>query len=471
MNFNFRISFIFCLILFWIGTYGQDKILVLPDTSYVVTDPGFELLLAAIEGDTLKINALFQIGVDVNYSNAENITALMFAAEAGHLRAVEILLHQGAIVNVFPNNHVDALLGACIAGNVFVADTLLQNGANVNTINFKGISPLMYAAAYNQYILADMLLFYKARVNLADEEGNVALMYSVFYGNSEMLALLVDHGADVNSKDNAGFTPLMIAAQNGHLPEVEYLLEREAEVNAENDEHLTALSLAIINGHMEIVQLLLSHGANANHNISNAQNQFSLAREYQNKAMKNLLLDNGANKNYKPAIRSLNLGFVMTTAKKDFLLGAEAVLNELKYGLALRMAFKIRPFTRSAIFPINEEVSYQMWEKRSVLCLGIDKQFVMGRFSVNNYGGLFGGIDFSYTYGSFRGSNKKPVDQFLIVPRAGLFWNFNFIYTNLNYEYFPLENSKSSPHRINISIGYKWKFKKNRIQIKKEPQL
>jgi len=101
------------LVLAWSGLFAQNhNLLVLPDTSYVVINPGLELLIAASEGDTLKASALFEMGADVNYTNPEGVTALMFASEAGHLPMVELLLHQGAKVNYSPNNQVDALLGA-----------------------------------------------------------------------------------------------------------------------------------------------------------------------------------------------------------------------------------------------------------------------------------------------------------------------------------------------------------------------
>ncbi|RLD49983.1 MAG: hypothetical protein DRJ05_20230 [Bacteroidetes bacterium] len=467
-----KISLVVLFPFFWLGLIGQDKnILVLPDTTYVIADPGLELLIAANEGDTVKVSALLELGVDVDYSNSDGVTSLMFAAEAGRLDVVLILLHHGAKVNVLPYNEVDALLGACIAGHVFVSDTLIQNGASVNTSNYFGVTPLMYAAAYDDYTMADMLLFYDAIVDKKDGSGNTALMYSVFYGNSDIVTLLTERGAKVTAKDKDGFTALMVAAQNGHLDEVVYLLENGADINAQNDKNLTALSLAIINNQINVVEYLLGKGADSDHDISNVQNQYTLAREYNAKDIKTMLLDSGATKNTKPDIGSLVLGFNMTAAKNDFMMGLHVGVNELKYGLGLKLTYKTRPYTRSVLYPVDEQVSYQLWEKRSVISLGADKRFVLGRSSVNSFGGFFGGIDFAYTYGNFRGSDKKPDDSFHVVPKVGAFWSFKAICFGMNYEYFPLKNSKSSPHRINVSLGYKFNLQKNKIQLKTEPML
>lgn len=472
MNHIFKIYIAAFLVFIWFGLFSQNNnLLVLPDTSYVIINPGLELLIASSEGDTVKVKALLEMGANVNYSNTESVTALMFAAEAGHLHVVEMLLHQGAKVNLFPNNHVDALLGACIAGHVFVADTLIQNGADVNTVNYNGITPLMYASAYNDFTLADMLLFYDAKVDMKDDEGNTALMYSVFYGNSEIITLLIDQGAKVTTRDREGFSPLMIAAQNGHFDEVEYLLEKGADVKMQTNKNLTALSLAIINKQTAIAELLIEHGADPNHEISKAQNQFTLASKYHAKEIKPILLDKGAKMNYRPVLGSVNLGINMTGAKKDFMIGADVALNELKYDLIIKLAIKTRPYTRSVIYPINEQVSFQLWEKRTVVSFGVDKQFVLKRTTLQSYGGLFGGLDYAYTYGSFRASNKKPDDGFYLIPKAGIFWNFKPLYISMNYEYFALENSRSSPHRINFSMAYRFKIKKNNFRLKSEPKL
>ena len=467
-----KINITVLLSLVWIGLSGQNKnTLVLPDTSYVVTNPGLELLFAASEGDTLKANALFEMGADVNYNNPEGVTALMYASEAGHLPMVKMLLHHGAKVNFSPNNEVDALLGACIGGHVFVADTLIQNGADVDTHNKEGITPLMYAAAFNDTVMADMLLFYGANPEVKDDEGNTALMFAVFYGNSKVVALLIDHGAKTTKRDREGFTPLMAAAQNGHLDEVRLLLENGADIKKQTNHNLTALSTAIINRQTEIAGFLLEQGSDPNHRISKVQNPFSLAKKYHAKEIKSLLLENGAKRDYGPVFENISMGVNFTTAKNDFMLGAEAGLFESKYKLMLRLGFKARPYTRSALYPINDRVSYQLWEKRKVVSLGIDKQIELGHLSLQSYGGLFGGVDYVYTYGSFRGSNKKPDDGFYWIPRIGLFWNFERVFIGANYEYFPLRNSKSSPHRYNFSLRWKFNFERNMIRLKQEPRL
>jgi len=95
--------------------FSQKKsTIILPDTTYEISDPDYELLLTASKGDTSKLIALLEIGADVNYETYEGVTALMYATQNGHLRTVEILIDSGANINAIPDNHIDALLEACI---------------------------------------------------------------------------------------------------------------------------------------------------------------------------------------------------------------------------------------------------------------------------------------------------------------------------------------------------------------------
>ncbi|MCD4664823.1 MAG: ankyrin repeat domain-containing protein [Bacteroidales bacterium] len=452
--------------------FSQDNnILILPDTSYKITDPNFELLLAASEGDTSKIKALIEFGADVNYTNYDDVTPLMFAAQNGHLRSVEILIDKGANVNALPYNNVSALLGACISGHVLVVDTLILNSADINTENLDGVTPLMYAVAYDDFVMADMLIFYNADIGKKDAEGNTALQYAVYYDNPEITEILLSNGANINTIDNNGFTPLMVASQNGYYEHLDYLIQNGAEINTTNINNLNALSLAIINKHYEIIDFLLSNGADANLLISDNLNQMTLAQEFGNKDIRNLLQLYGSQNNPKPRFDKLLIGADINGNSDDFMLGGNLSLMESKYKVQLQIGYKTRPAVRSVLYQLDENTYYQFWEKRSCIHIGIDKYFVLLRSSLKSSGGIYTGLNGSYTYGSFRGSNKKPDDKFILIPKAGIFLKINQVRLGLNYEYMNLKNTKVSPHRIDFSIAFIINLTKDKISLKEEPKL
>ncbi len=462
----------FLLILFFQSFSQETHKLVLPDTTYTITDPDWELIIAASEGDTNKVLALLELDANVNHTTLyEGISPLMYAAQNGHLRTVEILIDSGANVNAIPYNGVSVLLGACIAGNVFIADTLILNGANVNTKNYEGVTPLMYAAAFDDLVMLDMLLFYKARIDLKDGSGNTALTYSTFYNNLSITKKLIESGANIDHTDNMGFSPILIAAQNGYIDHLDLLISKGADINTRTNDSLTALSLAIINKQVETIDYLCNNGIDINSNISKWINELSLAQVFVGRDMVKLLKEKGAVKNSKPWVNKMILGFVMNGNTDDFMLGFHLSLLEAKYGIVLQTGFITRPWVRSVLYEIDSKTYYQFWEKRSCLNLGVQKRFILSRKSINKQSGVFVGLKASYTYGNFRGANKKPDDTVVPVPQLGVFYNYKKLNLGLNYEYMNLKNTNISSHRINFTIGININLSKTRIRLKKEPDL
>jgi len=315
------------------------------------------------------------------------------------------------------------------------------------------------------------LLFYNAKVDLEDDNENTALHYSVFYDNLDITQRLIESGANIEQTEKDGFTPFLIAAQNGYLDHLDFLKSQNADINTRTDDSLTALSLAIINKQYEAVNFLCDSGVNINANISKRLNELSLAQIYGDKEITNLLKEKGAEKNTKLWVNKMILGFVLNGNSDDFMLGFHISLLESKYGLILQYGFKTRPGVRSVLFEKDGSTFYQFWENRSCQHLGIQKQFILSKRSIIKRAGAFVGLNATYTYGNFRGSNKKPDDRFIPVPLAGFFYNYKQFNMALNYEYMELKNSNVSGHRINFTLGININLSKTKLKLKKEPYL
>lgn len=457
---------------FGLLSHGQEmKTFEYADTSYAYTDPEFELLDAASNGDTTKIKAFLELGTNVNTVSWDGVTPLMFAAQNGHLRAVELLIDAGADLNLKPYNQIDALLGATIAGHVLVADTLILNGANVDTRSLDGITPLMYAAAFDHYLLCDVLIFYDARVNTTDNFRNSPLHFSAFYGNLEVTRLLIENGASQEATDLNGFTPLMCAAQNGHLQVVDFLLQAGSEINKTNDYNCDPLSLAIISRFYGVADYLLQNGADPNHLISKKFNQYELARESAGREMTSLLGSYGAEPLQMISISKLVVSYDMNWNNRDIMLGGSLGLVEAVYGWKAELGYKTRPAVRSVRYAIDDQAQYQFWEKRSLIYLSAGKDFVLASPRFKEQFGAYAFAGAGYTYGSFRGTSQKPDDKIVFIPGAGMFYDYHALRVKMGYEYFNIPNSDMSPHRVTLSVGAIMNLAKRAYKLKKEPRL
>jgi len=316
-----------------------------------------------------------------------------------------------------------------------------------------------------------MLIFYKADVDRKDNQGNTALHYSTYYGSSGVAELLVQNKGNINAKDNNGFTPLMIAAQQGYAYLADIYIANGASVDMVNVNNLNALSFAIINKNIETTRLLISSGANPKHDISITQNQMTLAKEFGNNEIIQLLRDHGAYESPMPAPDKVIISLEINTNPDDFMMGGQISVRDSRYGVDLQFGYKTRVWVRSVLYEIEPNTYYQFWEKRSMLHLGATKSFNLFQNTLERKSGIFAGLKWAYTYGNFRGSEKKPDDDFLFIPCGGIFWSSKGADARLSYEYMKLKGTAVSPHRINFSIGFKINLVKGKMALKDQPLL
>lgn len=135
------------------------------------------------------------------------------------------------------------------------------------------------------------------------------------------------------------------------------------------------------------------------------------------------------------------------------------------------IGYRTRPAERSIFYELDPQTFYQFWEKRSLIFLGAGKRFEFVSPGPRKYFGAFATVNAGYTYGNFRGSDKKPNDKILFIPKAGLFYDNNMFALKVNYEYMKLKNTEVPPHRFTFSIGLKINLLKTRIRTKDEPYL
>eukprot|EP00808_Paulinella_micropora_P009577 g20227.t1 len=121
----------------------------------------YPLHVAASEGNVDLIEAIVDLGADLEAKNRMGSTALHRAVSAGQLVAAEKLIDLGASIDTTNNIGNTALHVAVFCGHKKIVQLLLSNGAyaQLHTPNKLAYTPLSYAKGRN--IIAQMLKEYK----------------------------------------------------------------------------------------------------------------------------------------------------------------------------------------------------------------------------------------------------------------------------------------------------------------------
>ncbi|MDZ7840702.1 MAG: ankyrin repeat domain-containing protein [Gammaproteobacteria bacterium] len=176
------------------------------------------LMAAAKAGDSERMRALLEQGVDVNQPNKNGGTAIMYAVLSGKSEPVSLLLEHHAHVDAVAKNGWTPLMIAAVKGYVEVARLLLKHGAEPNRGDVYSWTPLM-RAVYEQRPRMVRLLVENdpTDVNRAGENGVTALHLAVAREDADTVRLLLSRDADPTIMDNSGRTALDFARQNGDM--------------------------------------------------------------------------------------------------------------------------------------------------------------------------------------------------------------------------------------------------------------
>jgi ankyrin repeat protein len=144
----------------------------------------YNIYEAAHWGNTKKVEAYLNGGVDINTPNRWGRTPLAIALFRKHYDTAKLLIEKGAQINVVdPLRHVPIILYPVIDGNLEMTRFLIDHGADVNQ---------------------------------ADPKGYTALIEAAYHGHTEIGRLLIEHGADIQAATVGNVTALSNARGRNH---------------------------------------------------------------------------------------------------------------------------------------------------------------------------------------------------------------------------------------------------------------
>jgi ankyrin repeat protein len=257
------------------------------------------LSFAAREGDVESARAMLDGGVDINYGDVDNTTALIVAMMNKQYTCAKFLIDRGADVNIAGGYGRTALYALVDIRNedyaalparktedplptLDLVKALLDRRPNLNatlttsvpgksgmdfgdTTLGEGTTPLMRAARGGDAAVIRMLLERGADPKLTTKDGNTAGMFAAGVGYRdkntrgrepdalEATKIFVVAGFDVRQANNRGETALHGAADRGADSIVQYLVDRGSELNVKSKQGFTPLDVAM--GKSSLIQL------------------------------------------------------------------------------------------------------------------------------------------------------------------------------------------------------------------------
>ena len=266
--------------------------------SFLDDDLGSPLQVKCEQGDMNAVQALCDLGAEVNDSGGWNGTALQVASAEGHLEVTQFLIARGAKVNDPGRNLGTALQAAMLNDHSDIVDMLLAGNVDINVQGRAMGTALQAAAAEGLIPRVRELIRLGADIDAhqSHEQGNVtsvitnqarnlgtALYLASGRGHEEIVQILLENGANRHIKGSSPPGPTITyndalnrysrsklsdalhqASCHGNAKIASLLIANDVEAYIQNGTLVEALNAAISNKHTDVVGILLQAGTEAN---------------------------------------------------------------------------------------------------------------------------------------------------------------------------------------------------------------
>ena len=185
------------------------------------------------EADYAKVIwTLVEHGADVNAQETGGRTALMVAAMNGKSLIVDALLGEGADPNIVAYDGMAPLTWACEKGHEAVARVLVNHvSCDCDARTSSGGTAAIFATYHGKTKVLAAVAERSDRCDLdaVDVSGEAAVHIAAYKKNRwPMLTILALNGADIDKGDSLGRTPAMLAAKNNNARAIEVLAKHGA---------------------------------------------------------------------------------------------------------------------------------------------------------------------------------------------------------------------------------------------------
>ncbi|CAF0725596.1 unnamed protein product [Brachionus calyciflorus] len=228
-------------------------------------------LAACSSGDTDEVRQHLKLGVNINTTNIDGLTALHQACIDANLDMVKFLVENNADLNAQDNEGWTPLHAAVSVGNLEVTKYLLQKGARLDICNNDSDLPIDLCDDSNPNIKEYL-----------EEEMKSQSIDAKFEKQKEELIMYED-AKQMNFKDKihqkTGATPLHVSAAKGYLGVMQLLIQSGALINAFDKDGWTPLHAAAHWEQEEACRILAENGADFEAKNYSGQTPFDVCQE------------------------------------------------------------------------------------------------------------------------------------------------------------------------------------------------
>lgn len=413
----------------------------------------YNFIVAASQGNLKKVNEYINLGVFINYRDAQGASAIFYAVNNGYPEIVKTLLYYGANPNIGTYDNYTPLMAASANGDFDIAQLLLYvKRTKINLQDNKKISALTYATYYQHYYIVDMLLFYDAKISLLDKNYNTSLFYAALNGDTAIASRLIKAGANILHKNKDGISPLNIAIQNNDTIMFDLFLRKikTGSIDISARQELIKYSVQFENTYA-LNRLLADESYTDDLHLNKDIPRYAYISE--NRSLIKIVDKNQFPKIYLPIFTSFQSKFSTSFNGQDYMCYMGIGLRESRYNLDFNIRYGTRFNKYSVLQQQSDNVYYQLWEKRRILGVQLRKNFLLKPID-NIIIKPFVALDFQSHWGKYNGYSKVISPNFHIVPEAGISIQNEYLVFDISYQYanFTLEGVSTS--RINVGLGF-----------------
>jgi len=452
LSFKWKYKLVLSLLVIALSQNSYSQTAKIPSKDSV--EVNYKFIVAASQGNVKLVNEYIEQGVFINYQDAQGGTALFYAVNNNYPEVIKTLLYYGSNPNIGTNDGYTPLMAACANGNFDIAQLLLLiKRTNVNIVDNNNISALTYAVYFGHFYIVDMLLFYDASVDLLDKNNNSTLYYAALKGDTAIASRLLKANAKILQQNKDGISPLKTTIQNNDSAMFDLFFDRITPDSLKIKTKQDLLIYSIDNKNSYAFDRLLSDINSDSANFYSDPKILHHAYINEDKGLiKTLHKYNFAN-SYKPIFTSFQSKFSTSFNGLDYMCYMGIGVRESRYNLDLNVRYGTRFNQFSVTQQQNDNVYYQLWEKRRVLGLQLRKNFLL-----NPIRGItikpFVAIDLQAHWGKYNGYSEVISPNFHLVPEAGISIQNQWLVFDISYQYANFAIEGISSNRINFGLGF-----------------